>query len=54
MHVETAKRVPCAIGAFEELPVGDALCGAFDGDVFAAALVDIAIHEISGDVEDLR
>ncbi len=49
-----AKRVSYAIGAFEELFVRDALGGAFDGDVFSAGFADIAIHEISGDVEELR
>ena len=49
-----AKRVSYAIGAFEELLVRDALANAFDGDVFPAAFTDIAIHEISGDVEELR
>ena len=54
MHVEIAKRVSGAIGALKELLVGDALGAAFDGDVFPAAFADVAIHEISGDVEDLR
>ena len=53
-HVEIAKRVSGTIGAFEELLVGDAVGAGFDGDVFPAAFEDVAIHEISGDVEDLR
>jgi hypothetical protein len=51
---EIAKRVSGAVRAFKELLVGDALSGGFYGDIFPAAFADIAIHEISGDVEDLR
>lgn len=54
MHAEIAKRVSSTVGAFEELLVGDALFVAFDGDFIPAAFVDVAIHEVGGDVEQLR
>ena len=54
MHAEIAKRVSGPVGAFEELLIRDALGGAFDGDIFSAAFADVAVHEMSGDVEELR
>jgi len=49
---EIAEGVAGAVGALEELLVGDPLFAAFDGDVLAAAFENVAIHEISGDVEE--
>ena len=51
-NTEIAEGVACAVGALEELLVGDPLFAAFDGDVLAAAFENVAIHEISGDVEE--
>ena len=51
---EIAKGVAGAVGALEELLVGDTLVAAFDGDVVSAALENIAIHKIRGGVEELR
>ncbi len=51
-NTETAEGVAGAVGALEELLVADTLFAAFDGDVLAAAFADVAIHEISGDVEE--
>ena len=51
---EIAKRVAGAIGALEELLVGDAFVAAFDGDVLRAAFENVAVHEVGGDVEELR
>ena len=51
---EIAKRVSGAVGALEELLVSNALVAAFDGDVLRAAFENVAIHEICGDVEELR
>ena len=51
---EVAKRVSGAVGALEELFVSNALVAAFDGDVLRAAFENVAIHEICGDVEELR
>ena len=51
---EIAKRVTGAVGALEELLVGDALFPAFDGDVLRAAFENVAVHEVGGDVEELR
>ena len=48
-----AEGVAGAVGALEELLVGDTLFAAFDGDVLRAALENVAIHEIGGDVEEL-
>ena len=50
---QIAEGVASAIGAFEELLVGDNLFAAFDSGVFGAAFEDVAIHEIGGDVEEL-
>ena len=52
-NTEIAEGVASAVGALEELLVGDTLFAAFDGDVLAAAFENVAIHEISGDVEEL-
>ena len=51
---EIAKGVAGAVGALEELLVGNTLVAAFDGDVVRAALENIAIHKIRGGVEELR
>src|SRR5260221_7319656 len=53
-NAEIAEGVAGAVGALEELLVGDTLVAAFDGDVVRAALENIAIHEIRGGVEELR
>ena len=53
-NAEVAKRVAGPVGAFEQLLVGDALVTAFDGDILRAAFVDVAVHEVGGDVEELR
>src|ERR1700719_1282497 len=53
-NAEIAKRVAGAVGALEELLVGDSFVAAFDGDIVRAALENIAIHEIRGGVEELR
>src|SRR5258708_4270236 len=53
-NAEIAKGVAGAVGALEELLVGDTLAAAFDGDVVRAALENMAIHEICGGVEELR
>ena len=54
VDTEIAKRVTGAVGALEELPVRDALFAAFDGDVLRAAFENVAVHEVGGDVEELR
>jgi len=51
---EGAKSVAGAVGALEELLIGDALVAAFDGDVLRAAFENVAVHEVGGDVEELR
>src|SRR5260370_1368076 len=51
---EIAKRVTDAVGALEELLGGDALVAAFDGDVLRAAFENVAVHEVGGDVEEMR
>ncbi len=51
---EIAKSVAGAVGALEELLVGYTLVAAFDGDVLRAAFENVAVHEVGGDVEDLR
>ena len=51
---ESAKSIAGAVGALEELLVGDALVAAFDGDVLRAAFEKVAVHEVAGDVEELR
>ena len=53
-NAEIAKGVAGAVGALEELLVGDTLVSALDGDVVRAALENIAIHEIRGGVKELR
>jgi hypothetical protein len=54
VDTEIAKRVAGTVGAFEELLVGDALVAAFDGDVLRAAFENVAVHEVGGDVEEMR
>lgn len=49
---ETAKSIADAVGALEELLVGDTLVAAFDGDVLRAAFEDVAVHEVGGGVEE--
>jgi len=51
---ESAKSIAGTVGALEELPVGDALVAALDGDVLRAAFEKVAVHEVGGDVEELR
>lgn len=51
---EVAKGIAGAVGALEELMVTDALLTAFNGDVIGAAFEDVAVHEVGGDVEELR
>jgi hypothetical protein len=51
---EIAKRVAGAVGALEELLVGNACVAAFDGDVLRPAFEDVAVYEVPGDVEELR
>ena len=53
-NTETAEGIAGAVGALEELLVSDTLVVAFDGDVLAAAFENVAIHEVGGDVEELR
>jgi len=53
-NAEIAKGVAGAVGALEELLVGDTLVSALDGGVLRAALENIAIHEIRGGVKELR
>jgi len=54
MDAESAKSVAGAVGTLEELLVGDALVAALDGDVLRAAFEKVAVHEVGGDVEELR
>jgi len=54
MDAEGAKSIAGAVGALEELLVDDALVAALDGDVLRAAFEKVAIHEVGGDVEELR
>lgn len=53
-NAESQKNVADAVGIFQELQIGDALVAAFDGDFGAAAFLDIAVHEVSGDIERIR
>ena len=50
---QIAKCVAGAVSTFEELLVGDAFVAVFDGDILRAAFVDVAVHEIGGNVEEL-
>ena len=54
MDAESAKSVAGAVGALEELLIGDALVAALDGDVLRSAFENVAVHEVGGDVEELR
>src|SRR5216684_6144555 len=53
VDAEIAKSVARAVGALEELLVGDALVAAFDGDVLRAAFEKVAVYEVGGGVEEL-
>ena len=53
MDAEIAKSIAGAVGALEELLVGDALVAAFDGDVLRAAFEKVAVYEVGGGVEEL-
>jgi len=54
VDAKIAEGVASTVGALEELLVSDTLVVAFDGDVLAAAFENVAIHEVGGDVEELR
>ena len=54
VDTKIAEGVASTVGALEELLVSDTLVVAFDGDVLAAAFENVAIHEVGGDVEELR
>src|SRR5580658_2840071 len=43
-----------AVGSFEQLLIGDLLVAALDGDLRPAAFLDVAIHEVCGDIERFR
>ena len=53
-NAESAQSIAGAVGALEELLICDALVGAFDGDVLRATFDKVAVHEVGGDVEELR
>src|SRR5579883_776003 len=46
-NAEIAKDISGAVGVFEELLIGDSIFAAFNGDIPAAAFVDIAVNEMS-------
>ena len=54
MNAASAKSIAGAVGALEELLIGDALVAAFDSDVLRAAFEKVAVYEVGGDVEELR
>lgn len=43
-----------AVGSFQQLLIGDPLVAALDGDFRRAAFLDVAIHEVRGDIERVR
>jgi len=43
-----------AVGSFQQLLIGDPLVAALDGDFRPAAFLDVAIHEVCGDIERFR
>ena len=43
-----------AIGIVQKLLITDALVAALDGDFGAAAFLDVAVHEVRGDIEGIR
>ena len=54
LDAETSQGRAEAIDALGDLPVGDLLVAAFDRDLCAASLGDVAIDEMRGRVEDVR
>ena len=51
---ESEKGIAGAVGIFQKLLIGDPFVAALDGDLRAAAFLDVAIHKVSGDIEIIR
>src|SRR5580692_5084140 len=51
---ESEQGIAGAIRVFQELLIGDPLVAALDSDFVAAAFLDVAVHEVGGDVEIFR
>lgn len=51
---EREQEVADAIGILQKLEIGDPLVAALDGDFGATALLDVAVHEVRGDIEGIR
>ena len=53
-NAESEQSITDAVGSFEQLPIGDPLFAALDGDFRPAPFLDVAIHEVCGDIERIR
>ena len=53
-NAEGQQGIADAVGSFQQLLIGHPLVAALDGDFRPAAFLDVAIHEVCGDVESFR
>lgn len=53
-NAESKQGVAGAVGILQQFLIRDSLIAALDSDFGAAAFLDVAVHEVSGNIENFR